>query len=263
MTKINTTEIKKRALGHLDKAPQGIRYMDLVRMVHQSAPETPVNTVHGAFQDLLSKTKEIVRPSRGLWVLAKHAESGADETAGDDDKSTREVQREGKGKKGKPAEEQFYQPFADWLRTDVEEVNESLVMGGKAFKNKWGTPDVIGVYKPRKSDPISFPVEIVSAELKIDPAQSVVAFGQACAYRLFSHKTYVVMPSTIEPNDEARLHALCSIYGVGLVLFTPDLADPRFQEKVKAQRFEPDMFYANEFARRLHEVSKSDFDRLF
>ncbi len=262
MPKINVAEIRKRALSYLDKAPQGIRYMELVKMVHQSAPETPINTVHGAFQDLLSKTKQIVRPSRGLWVLAKHVESRTGEFESDSQKPPNEIEVDVRGKRTKPSEEQFYQPFADWLRTDAE-INETLVMGGKAFKNKWGTPDVIGVYKPRKSDPISFPIEIVSAEMKIDPTQSVIAFGQVCAYRLFSHKTYVVMPDTIDPNDEDRLHALCSIYGVGLILFALDPSEPQFREKVKPQRFEPDMFYANEFARRLQEVSKRDFDRLF
>jgi hypothetical protein len=262
MAKISTNEIRERALRYLNEAPQGIRYMELVKKVHDSAPETPINTVHGSVYSL-SKTHEIVRPSRGLWVLKKYAQSVESEVKGVAERQNKEIEVEARGERIKLAEEEFYGAFADWLRTDAEEVVETLVMGGATFKNKWGTPDVIGVYKPRKSDFISFALEIVSAELKIDPAQSVVAFGQACAYRLFSHKTYVVMPETIAPDDQSRLEALCSIYGVGLVLFRLDPHDPRFRTTVKAQRFEPDMFYANEFARRLHDFSKEDFDRLF
>ena len=91
------------------------------------------------------------------------------------------------------------------------------------MKTKWGTPDVIGVYKPLASNLIKFPLEIVSAEIKIDPQTPVVAFGQAVAYRLFSSKSYVVMPSTLTEEDQSRLDALCMLFGIGFVLFDLDL----------------------------------------
>lgn len=138
-----------------------------------------------------------------------------------------------------------------------------MVVGGNTFKNKWATPDVIGTYKPRKSDPIQFPIELVSAEIKTDGTQSITAFGQACAYRLFSHKTYIVMPTTIGENDLDRLDALCTLYGMGLILFEPRPEVPNFQMKLKAQRLEPDMFYVNDFTRRLLESNRKEFDRLF
>lgn len=137
------------------------------------------------------------------------------------------------------------------------------MVGGSTFKNKWATPDVIGTYKPRKSDPVAFPIELVSAEIKIDGSQSITAFGQACAYRLFSHKTFIVMPNTISANDLDRLDALCSLYGMGLVIFELSPESPNFQMKLKPQRFEPDIFYVNDFARRLLETNRHDFDRLF
>ncbi len=58
--------------------------------------------------------------------------------------------------------------------------------------------DIEAAAKRQPSDPVPFPLELVSAEIKIDASQSVTAFGQACAYRLFSHKVYIVMPITIE-----------------------------------------------------------------
>jgi hypothetical protein len=89
----------------------------------------------------------------------------------------------------------------------------------------------------------------------------MTAFGQACAYRLFSPKTFIVMPRDIVEID--RLDALCSPCGIGLVLFERKPEAPNFQMKLKAQRFEPDMFYLNEFARRILEINRDQFNRLF
>jgi hypothetical protein len=71
------------------------------------------------------------------------------------------------------------------------------------------------------------------------------------------------MPSTIGENDLDRLDALCTLYGMGLILFELDPEAPNFQMKLKAQRVEPDMFYVNDFTRRLLEINRSEFDRLF
>ncbi len=73
-------------------------------------------------------------------------------------------------------------------------------------------------YKPLASNLIKFPIEIVSAEVKTDPTQPVVAFGQAIAYRLFSAKTYIAMPTSMTLEDQSRLESLCMLFGVGLVL---------------------------------------------
>ena len=75
-------------------------------------------------------------------------------------------------------EEHFYEPFAEYLKNDLDEVTEVASLGGAGLKGKWGTPDVIGVYKPLASNLIKFPLEIVAAEIKIDPQTPVVAFGQ-------------------------------------------------------------------------------------
>ena len=128
---------------------------------------------------------------------------------------------------------------------------------------KWGTPDVVGIYKPLASNLIKFPAEIVSAEIKTDPGQPVVAFGQAIAYRLFSTKTYIVMPTSMTVADLSRLEALCMLFGVGLVLFKLDTKNPAFDIRVRAQKFNPDMFYVNEFAERLKEFDVDKFEHLF
>jgi len=103
----------------------------------------------------------------------------------------------------------------------------------------------------------------VSAEIKIDPQAPVVAFGQAVAYRLFSSKTYVVMPRKLGEEDLDRLESLCMLFGVGLVLFDLDKASPKFTIRVRAQRYSPDMFYVNEFADRLKQYDAHVFEELF
>jgi len=146
---------------------------------------------------------------------------------------------------------------------DLGEVTEVVALGGAAFRSKWGTPDVLGVYKPLASNMVKFPLEIVSAEIKTDAGQPIVAFGQAVAYRLFSAKTYIAMPTALTEVDQVRLESLCMLFGVGLVLFDLDLKKPNFIIRMRAQRFLPDMFYVNELADRLKLSDSETFEKLF
>ena len=82
-------------------------------------------------------------------------------------------------------EEAFYKPFADWLVNELEECTKAVPVGRNIFKDKWGTPDVVGVREPRKSDISKFPTDIVSAEIKLDSTGLITAFEQACAYLLY------------------------------------------------------------------------------
>jgi hypothetical protein len=59
-----------------------------------------------------------------------------------------------------------------------------IPFGGNKFRDKWGTPDVIGKREPRRSDIVKAPTEIVSAEIKADTKDLITAFGQACSYKL-------------------------------------------------------------------------------
>lgn len=245
MAKLNQQAIREMAISIVTATPGGIRYMDLIRRIAASSPETPRNTIHGAVWDLHQRfPQRIAKPSRGLFVS-----------------STAPLAPVVMPPKLK--EEDFYEPFADWLRNDLDEVTVAVPFGGSGLKTKWGTPDVIGVYKPLASHLIKFPMEIVSAEIKIDPQQTVVAFGQAVAYRLFSAKTYMAMPASMSLDDQSRLEALCMLFGVGLVLFDTKVDAPNFSIRVRAQRFSPDMFYVNELAERLKDHDTEMFEKLF
>jgi hypothetical protein len=248
MAKLNVQQIRELALKVVAEHPGGIRYRDLVGEISGAHPQTPVNTIHGSVWDMATRFSDrVVKPSRGLFKPASAENAGEEPSVA----------------VLKAKEEDFYRAFADYLKNDLDEVTTVSPLGGSALKGKWGTPDVIGVYKPLASHLIKFPAEIVSAEVKIDSQAPVVAFGQAVAYRLFSTKCYVVMPTTISDEDQSRLEALCMLFGVGLVVFDVDPKAANFSVRVRAQRFSPDMFYVNEFARRLHQHDAALFEQLF
>ncbi|MDZ4082408.1 MAG: hypothetical protein U1E10_05700 [Bdellovibrionales bacterium] len=250
MAKLTTTEIKEKAKEIIKSSPGGIRFTNLVRQIHTDSPETPKNTIHGSVWNLDTQfPAEIVKPSRGLYTSSTEEVNGQVVFTTPSNSSL--------------AESEFYTSFAEWIQSDLDEVTIATDLGGAGLQRKWGTPDVVGVYKPLASNLIKFPIEIVSAEIKIDPNASVVAFGQAVAYRLFSAKSYIVMPSTISEEDLSRLEALCLVHGIGLVVFETNPNDPKYEIRVRAQKSNPDMFYVNEFAERLKQFDSEKFEMLF
>ena len=159
-------------------------------------------------------------------------------------------------------EQDFYGSFAEWL-VENDEVTVASALGGSSLGGKWGTPDVIGVLKPRAQDIFKFEPQIVTAEIKAVPTQPVVAFGQAVAYRLFSHKSYVVVPKPTTSDDMSRLTSLCSLHGVGLVTFTLNKDQPDYAVVVLPAVAAPDMFYVNSMLERLKASEPSLLNELF
>ena len=105
---------------------------------------------------------------------------------------------------------------------------------------------MVGVLEPRRSDIIKGDTEIVTAEVKFDTTDLVTAFGQACAYTCFSHKTYLVAPKQSDKKDVDKLDALCNIFGIGLILYDNTNPNaPGFEIRVRATKHDPDMFYVN------------------
>lgn len=228
--------IMAKAIEILKNEPQGIRYTQLVKRVKGALPEQELNTIHGTIWNIETRTPEIYKPARGEYKHAKFKPQ-----------SELEPQVEiSEPPKIKVRESDFYDAFAKWLVNELEECTKAISLGGNRFKDKWGTPDVIGIREPRKSDIIKPPTEIVSAEIKLDSANLITAFGQACSYKLFSHKAYIVVPAESSDEDVARLDALARVFGIGLILFdSANTKEPEFQIRVRASRHEPDMFYVN------------------
>ena len=254
MAKLTVNQIHEAALALVLANPGGIRYSDLHRRIAAANPETPPNTIHGGLQQLdVRFAAKIEKPSRGIY-RPREAEQAAP--------APKSAPRQASAPT-EPTESSYYGPFADWLVRELEEATIARPLGGASIRDKWGTPDVVGVYKPQPSDLIEFPKEIISAEIKLDAQSPVVAFGQATAYRLFSSQSYIVLPAQVAPADLARVEALAVLFGIGLVVFDGPPTAPDFKIRVRAQRFVPDMFYVNEFAYRLSQHDRELFNELF
>jgi hypothetical protein len=248
--KANREQIRQHAIQLLLDNRSGLRYSELVERVVAKYPETPGNSVSGAIWNLDTKFPEMVyKAARGVFRHKKYEnESPTPATTAPEPAPAPE---EG----GRPKEEEFYEPFADFLVNDLGECTKAIPLGGNTFKDKWGTPDVVGKMESQASDIIKQQPEIVSAEIKVDPGNPITAFGQACAYKLFSHKVYIVVPDDLSPEDASKLDSLCQINGIGLVFLDKTNAQtPRFQVRVRAVRHEPDLFYTNRNMRLVEEL---------
>lgn len=237
-------KIITKAIEILNSNPNGIRYSDLVRKIHEEFPEIPVNTIHGTVWNLETRVpNQVYKPARGLF---RHVTFREEEIVKEEREPPPEIER--------IKEEDFYEPFANWLVNELEECTKAISLGGNRFRDKWGTPDVIGKREPRRSDIVKPPTEIVSAEMKADTKDLITAFGQACSYKLFSHKSYIVVPKNSSQDDISKLDALCLIFGIGLVLFDNNNPnDPQFEIRVRPLRHEPDMFYVNKYMRLIEK----------
>lgn len=259
--------VLRAALEFLQANPDGMPVSELKAKIAEKESGILPATIAQYLTDFATKGDQLRRLQRGVVGLADPVVgTAASGTLPDLDTSGLLTSDNAEQKAETAKEAPFYEPFANWLINEADEVNVAVPLGGGSLRGKWGTPDVIGVYKPKASDLIKFSTEIVSAEIKVDPNAAITAFGQAVSYRLFSHKTIIVMPDVIEKNGDAnsRLQALCDLFGVGYVLFNRDNAqEPNFRLVLPPRRFEPDMYYVNEFASRLLTLNKAHFNRLF
>ena len=261
--KLNRQQIHERALKLLEENPQGVQWSYLLRAVASSTPETPQNSIQGGLHNLLTtRSSEIVKVARGTYQLAKFVEADAaaatareaeiEATAVTSDNDVHEAL----------TEQDFYETFAEGLEEN-DEATVASALGGSSLGGKWGTPDVIGVLKPRAQDIFKFEPQIVTAEIKAVAGQPVVAFGQAVAYRLFSHKSYIVVPNSTSSDDMSRLKSLCSIHGVGLVTFALNKLQPDYSVVVLPVSAAPDMFYVNTMLERLKSSAPALLNKLF
>jgi len=105
MAKLQVNKIRDLALQMVGQNPGGIHYGELVKKIAAAHPETPVNTIHGSIWDLATRfPDQIVKPSRGLFKPAT-AENSTEQIVGQTPKFK---------------EEDFYEPFAEYLKNDLE-----------------------------------------------------------------------------------------------------------------------------------------------
>jgi hypothetical protein len=240
-------KIIKKAREILENSPEGVRYSELVNRIHSEYPEIKIKVIQWETYNLHKKFKDILKPERGLFILEKYLREGVEEKLKEAKRVVKTVE-----------EKIFYSLFANYLVNELEECTKAISLGGSKFQDKWGTPDVIGVEKFLETEPIRPLPEIVSAEIKIDTTQLITAFGQACAYKLFSHKVYLVVPKDATPADIGRLESLCLRFGIGLITFDRNNPEnPDFRIITRAIKSEPDYFYVNQYLKRLgKEIEK-------
>lgn len=229
--------IRKTAVQIIEAHPEGIRFSELQRKIKEVDHSFNKNTISGTIYNLDTQIAKVEKPSRGLFRIKPDDQEG-DAVV---DSVASAVQ-----------EDDFYEPFADWLKNDVEEVTKAISLGGNRFRDKWGTPDVIGKRDSRPSDIVKPPIEIISAEIKTNTNQLITAFGQACAYCLFSHRSYLVVPKQASKDDLSRLDSLCQVFGLGFVWFnakSPE--DPGFEIRVRPKKQDPDIYYTNKYMREI------------
>lgn len=98
--------IAEKAFAALEAVPDGLRYSDLVRAVMQADGAFKQNTVHGNIWNLDERFPDrVFKPSRGLFRLTKFR--GADTDQLKEELIPKQPE--------KFKEEDFYEPFADWL----------------------------------------------------------------------------------------------------------------------------------------------------
>lgn len=235
-------QIKQIITNLLKENPRGMRHSEIFHKIREKLPSIPGGTIVGGIR-FTKKSGTIYRPSRGLYMHTSFREREEKE----------DIEPRAAIGTERLTEEDFYQPFADYLVDDLEECTRAIVLGGNRFGPRWGTPDVIGKNESGRTDIIKHEPEIISAEIKIDTAALITAFGQACAYRLFSHKVYIVIPKNSPEDDKLRVESLCLIFGIGLVLFDEDKENPVFEIRVRSLKHEPDSFYVNKYMRIIEQ----------
>ena len=178
MVKLNRKQIHERAREILEAEIGGVRWSDFLKQIHASAPETPLNSIHGAIQILFQSSDDIVKVAKGTYQLAKYVDAdSAGAVAAGAAVANAPIEPLVVGSAGILTEQDFYASFAEWL-VENDEATVAEALGGSSLGGKWGTPDVLGVMKPRAQDIFRFEPQIIAAEIKATPTQPVVAFGQ-------------------------------------------------------------------------------------
>lgn len=229
-------EARKAIMQILQQRPQGLETSELVRELEKRFPGRSRKTLYRYLSDA-NFEQLVYKPAKGVYALSSSLINQSTAPS-----STPTPNQAG------VKESDFYESFADFLVSELDECTRAIALGGNCFGDKWGTPDVIGIYKLPDNVPVKAAMEIVSAEIKIDREQVITAFGQACAYTIFSHKVYLVLPEKVERADLLRIESLCMRFGIGLIIFdSGNIQRPNFTIRVRASRHEPDYFYVNKY----------------
>ena len=238
---------------------EGMRNKDLTTEIHAKMPTELWHSISALLSSIADTYPEgfekIKAQGEGTRYYLRDVDSDAPVQ---DNSSGRQPPKSGNTPIRK--EEDFYESFAHYLEygddesdeeNHLSECSKAVPWGGNKSGGVWGTPDVVGIFRPEHNADVKFPDEIVSAEIKIDNSSTalITAFGQACSYLLFSHKVYLVIPK-IKSKDARNIESRCYLLGIGLVHFDPNAEEinPSIYTKVlRARAHSPDMFQVKNF----------------
>jgi hypothetical protein len=120
MAKLTVKEIHQEALNIIAARSGGIRYTELRRAIQERRPETPLSTIGACVWDLDKIFPDKVsKPSRGLFQPAGIRDV---------------VPLEPTISAGKMREQDFYEPFAEWLKKELDEATMAVSIGGAASR---------------------------------------------------------------------------------------------------------------------------------
>src|SRR5262245_58428607 len=109
MAKLSVKEIQNLARQIVAENPGGIRYNWVVQRMAMKKAEIPKNTIHGSVWELATRyPNEITKPSRGLFLPVGPSVSSV-------------IVTPPVLPTPKLSEESFYEPFADWLKNELDE----------------------------------------------------------------------------------------------------------------------------------------------
>jgi len=233
-------EIIKKALEILSmpESKSGLRFATLVKRV-SSETGVNLNTCNGNLYNLPNELSDKVsRPSRGLFILKEN------------EKFLKDAVEELPEQKLdlKLNEEYIYEPAKNYLLGNGE-CTHAVTVGGNSFRDKWGTPDIVGVIRA-DSDAVYKPIlEIIAVEVKNEGYKPVEALGQAMAYKLFAHRTWLVLPD--DEVEIERIQGIAITANIGLVSFTRKGNDFEFTILNRPTSGRPDLIEVNKMLENL------------
>lgn len=235
--------IRTAAFELLGRHPKGLRFSHLIREIALVDPSLNAGTIRTVVWSLDKVSADLVyKPKRGLFRLVVFKEPVSLKAHEEGRRQARDLVMETK----------VTALFAEWLEQELQDVDRAVTPTVNLFNGLCGTPTVLGLAETRPSDSEAPVPGIISAQIESQTGGHIDAFGHACAARLYARRSYLVVPKRKRIDELMHLHALCRMFGLGLVLFNDlSIAAPGFRLTVHAVDHDPDPVYESRCMKQL------------
>ncbi len=249
-----TRTIREKAYEIICQHPEGIRYSELVDLLIKKFPTYNHKTIFAQVSEL-RKHKDYVDKIEQIPRIYKASKPCKNSSSNGKDTYGSRLNQKSKGEK------KFYEPFAIFLRDELNECTVARPIEEEMKKQKWANPDVIGYHKVGTTSSFQMRPKLVAGELKVDTEyrELITGFGQAVSYLLFCHKSYLAIPSDASHDDIRKIESLCIKFGIGLLTFNrQDSEKPDFKVRNRAKEYEPDITYLNDLGADMVDYLESE-----